>query len=281
MKGTFFISIFMLSILFTQNFPKAKPVKVSDAKKAIVMGASSGIGLALAKELADRGYILGLASRRINLLESLAEELPGKSFIKQIDISDLLSARELFAELIEEMGGVDLVVINSGVWSEYDDGASGFVAQFKEMNWEKEQETINVNVSGFNAIANVTLNFFQNQGHGHLVGVSSVDAVHGVAGGPVYSSSKSFVSNYMQGVRSKFSQLGMPIYVTDIRPGYVSTYDVQPGAYWVATPEQAAVEIADAIKKKKKVAYVTKHWWIIGLLLQIVPDYIYDKIGGF
>ena len=86
-----------------------------DRKKAIVIGASSGIGRALAKVLGHNGYEVGLASRRIELLRQLQEEIPSKTFVKQIDVSRPVEAMPLLQELIKEMGGMDLIVINSGI----------------------------------------------------------------------------------------------------------------------------------------------------------------------
>ena len=85
-----------------------------EQKKAIIMGASSGMGKELAKILSGNDYIVGLAARRIDLLDELQKGLPNKSFIKQIDISKPEDAEIKFKEMISEMGGVDLVVISSG-----------------------------------------------------------------------------------------------------------------------------------------------------------------------
>ena len=85
-----------------------------EQKKAIIMGASSGMGKELAKILSGNDYIVGLAARRIDLLNELQKALPNKSFIKQIDISKPENAEIKFKEMIGEMGGIDLVVISAG-----------------------------------------------------------------------------------------------------------------------------------------------------------------------
>ncbi len=243
-----------------------------NTKKAIVIGASHGIGKEVAKILVDKGYQVGLVSRNNKALSRLQKNLGGQTITKKIDITKS-GAQKSLDDLIYQMNGVDVVIISAGIWPEI--GGNG------EIPWEDERDTITTNVSGFVAVANIALNHFIEQGYGHLVGISSVDAVRGSATAPTYCASKAFVSTYMEGMRNKFLQSKLPIYITDIRPGYVKTYDIQESAYWVLSPEQAAQDTYDAILKKKKVAYTTKRWWIIAKLLQITPDYIYNKMGGF
>jgi short-subunit dehydrogenase len=241
-----------------------------NTKKAIVIGASHGIGKEVATILVDKGYHVGLVSRNTKALARLQKNLGGQTITKKIDITKP-GAQKSLDDLIYQMNGVDVVVISAGIWPE--DGVS--------ISWEDERNTIATNVSGFVAMANIALNHFIQQGSGHLVGVSSVDAVRGSATAPAYCASKAFVSTYMEGMRNKFIQSKLPIYVTDVRPGYVKTYDIQESAYWVLSPEQAAQDIYDAIVKKQRIIYTTKRWWIIAKLLQITPDFIYNKVGGF
>ena len=137
-----------------------------EQKKAIIMGASSGMGKELAKILSGNDYIVGLAARRIDLLSELQKELPNKSFIKQIDISKPEEAEIKFKEMINEMGGVDLVVISSG----YGDLNS-------RLKWTPEKATIDVNVTGFSLIAGISMQHFLECGSGHLVGISSIAAL--------------------------------------------------------------------------------------------------------
>ncbi len=157
-------------------------------KKAIVIGASSGIGKELAKVLSQNEYIVGLTGRRTELLTNLQSELPNASFVKRIDVSQTSEAIRLLDGLITEMNGVDLVIISAGV---------GFINA--ELEWQKEEATLNVNVSGFAAMANVAAAHFLRQGCGHLVGISSIAALRGSGDTPAYNASKAFVSNYLEG----------------------------------------------------------------------------------
>jgi len=249
-------------------------------KTAIVIGASSGIGLAIAHELARHDYVVGVTARRMELLEKLQDECaPGKIVTRYMDVAEPEEARTAFAELATVLGDVDLVIINAGT-------APLLPADFtpeKELAWAGEKRVIEVNVTGFVAIANQVINYFIKQGHGHLVGISSVDALRGAAVCPVYSASKSFVSTYLEGQRNRFIQQHIPIDVTDIRPGYVNTERFVPGpsAYWVAQPDEVAEQIYESIQNKDKIAYVTRRWKLIAFLLHVVPDWLYNMIGGF
>jgi short-subunit dehydrogenase len=237
-------------------------------KQAVVIGASSGIGKELAKILASNGYSVGLAARRLNLLSDLAGELPNPVFVKAIDVSKPVEAMQLLRELIAEMKDVELFVLCAGV---------GFIN--RDLAWRREQETIDVNVSGFAAAANVAVEHLQARGSGHIVGISSVAALRGNGEAPAYNASKAFMSNYLQGLRHKFSKLKLPITVTDVQPGFVNTAMAQgDGLFWVATPEKAAEQIYDAIRKRKKHVYITKRWRIIAWLLRMVPDWIYNRL---
>jgi short-subunit dehydrogenase len=236
-------------------------------KKAIVIGATSGIGRELAKILAKNHYIVGLTGRRVELLRELRKEINTESYLKDFDISSI-EAMNLVEDLIQEMGGVELVIISAGC---------GFINP--DLDFNKEKETIDVNVSGFVAMANIALKHFIQQGSGHLVGISSIAALRGGGSAPAYNASKAFVSNYLEGLRQKVNKLTLPITITDIQPGFVDTAMAQgEGLFWVASPEKAALQIYKKILAKKSHAYITKRWWSIAWLLKIMPSWLYNKL---
>jgi short-subunit dehydrogenase len=236
-------------------------------KKAIIVGASSGIGKSLAQTLAKDGYTVGLAARRLPLLLDLQKEIGNQTLVKQIDVSIIPDAILRFSELIQEMDGVDLIIISAG---------TGFMNP--ELDWDKENQTIAVNVTGFAAIANVAIQHFLKKGAGHLVNISSIAAIRGSGSAPAYNASKAFESIYMDGLGNKIAKLGVPIIITDIQPGFVDTAMAQgEGLFWVASPEQAAKQIYQTIRRKKKHAYITKRWRLFAWLLRVVPDSIYHR----
>ncbi|MGA1874983.1 MAG: SDR family NAD(P)-dependent oxidoreductase [bacterium] len=237
-------------------------------KKAIVIGATSGIGLELAKILSHHEYVVGLAGRRIHLLEQIKRELPNHSYTRYIDVSRFDEAMDQLKGLMAEMEGVDLVVISSGI---------GFINP--DLQWLQEKETIEVNVSGFAAMANVAIHHFLLRGSGHLVGISSIAALRGHGDNPAYNASKAFISNYLEGLGHKMAKTGLPIFVTDIQPGFVDTAMAKgEGLFWVAPPRKAARQIYEAIRKRRNHAYITRRWRLIAWLLKAMPDFIYHRL---
>ncbi|MCR4287039.1 MAG: SDR family NAD(P)-dependent oxidoreductase [Deltaproteobacteria bacterium] len=236
-------------------------------KKAIIIGASSGIGRELAKVLSQNSYALGLTGRRTDLLESLRNDISATSFVKKIDISEQEDAMVHLENLISEMGGLDLIVISSGI---------GFLNT--ELGWKEEKETIDVNVTGFAAMTNIAFRYFLKQGSGHIVGISSIAALRGSGEAPAYNASKAFVSNYLEGLRQKVAKAGLAITVTDIQPGFVDTAMAKgEGLFWIAPTQKAAYQIYKAIEGRKKHAYITKRWRFIAWLLKAIPDRLYNK----
>ena len=237
-------------------------------KSAIVIGASSGIGRALAVTLSLEGYRVGVVARRTDLMNSLRAELKGPCVLKSVDVSQPELAMLLLRELIDELGDVELFIISAGTG--FDNVAP---------TWEPERETITVNVLGFAAMVNVAVAHLETRRSGHLVGISSVAAVRGLGRAPAYAASKAFMSNYLQGIRYRLRKLKLPIVVTDVQHGFVDTRMAKAGRlFWVASPQKAATEITGAIRARKQRVYVTKRWRLIVWMLKILPDALYLRL---
>jgi short-subunit dehydrogenase len=238
-------------------------------KNVAIIGASSGIGKELAKVFSTQGYTVGLTARRTDLLQELQKELPTRSFIKHMDLNDTSSSIKALQELINEMGELDIIIINSGV------GYNNPV-----LEWEKEKPSIDVNVSGFTAMAVTATNYFIKRRKGQIVGISSIAAIRPFRLCPAYGASKAFISFYLKGLRNKFVKQGFKdIYVTDIKPGFVATAMTSGnhGMFWVSTPEKAAKQIYNAIVSRKKEAFITKRWRFAAFIMRVLPDFIYNR----
>jgi short-subunit dehydrogenase len=237
-------------------------------KKAIIIGASSGIGRELAKILTKNGFALGLAARRLQLLNELRSELPNGAAVKMINVAEPIQAMNALSELIEEIRGVDLIVFASG---------TGDIN--KELDWKLENKCIATNVLGFTAIANVAIKYFLAKKSGHFVGISSIAALRGGKEAPAYNASKAFISNYLEGVRQKIAKTKYPITITEIMPGFVDTQMAKgEGLFWVASAEKAATQIYQAIINRKTHAYVTKRWRLVAWLLKALPETVYKRL---
>lgn len=237
-------------------------------KKAIVIGASSGIGRELAKILSRNEYVVGVMARRVQLLDELHSEAVGTFVVREIDVADAESAMEILDKFINEMDGVDLIVISAG---------TGEVNN--NLSWHLENETIKTNVSGFAALVNVAMHHFMEKGSGHLVGISSIAALRGGRESPAYNASKAFESNYLEGLRQKVRKSGLPIAITDIKPGFVNTAMAKgDGIFWAAEPKKAAEQIYHVIKRRKSTAYITQRWVLIAWLIKLLPGFIYERL---
>ncbi len=242
-------------------------------KKAVIIGASSGIGKELARVFSRNNYEVGIAARRLDLLEGLRRELPNVAAVAYIDLCNNDDIEKRLETLIAGTGGADVIVISSG---------TGFLND--ELEWEKEKATIDVNVLGFARVVNFAVRYFSGRGEGHLVGISSIGALRGNATAPAYNASKAFVSNYLEGIRCKMKKSGLHVTVTEILPGFVDTamakgegQDGKGGLFWVASPVTAANQIYAAIVRKRERAYVTRRWRLIAWLLKIMPGSVYSR----
>jgi short-subunit dehydrogenase len=235
--------------------------------KAIVIGSSTGIGRALSKMLAENGYEVGLAGRNVVLMEELQQQLSTRSYVTRLDLTRVEEARQALKELIDEMGDVDLIVINSGVGS-------------SEPSWEEELEILAVNVVGFAAMARAAMEYFTGRGSGHIVGISSVSALRGIT--TAYSSSKAFDSTYLEALQFQADRLGVDVRVTDVKPGFVETpmTDGRSDMFWIAPPDKAARQIYAAIRKRKRHVYVTKRWRLMAWVMKGLPHPIASWVQG-
>lgn len=237
-------------------------------KKAIVVGASSGIGKALAGLLAKNGYRVGIAGRRTELLNALQNEKPENYIVKSFDVTETEKIVHHLEELCKELGGLDLIIISSGTGD-----------LNPSLDFQVERNAIDTNIIAFTCISGWALTYFQNKKSGHLVGITSVGGLRGSRHAPAYNASKSYQINYLEGLRQKANHLNVAITVTDIRPGFVDTAMAKgEGKFWIAPVDKAARQILSAIQRKKKIAYITKRWALIAVLAKLSPRILYDRM---
>jgi short-subunit dehydrogenase len=237
-------------------------------RKAIVIGATSGIGKGLAKLLVDNGYKVGITGRRSEFLENLRLEKPNSYTVKTFDVTDTKATIEKLEELTAELGGLDLLILSSG---------TGDINN--KLDFELEKRTIDTNVVGFTCIAGWAFKYFENQKFGHLVAISSIGGLRGSRQAPSYNATKAYQINYLEGLRQKATSTKEQIFITDIRPGLVDTQMAKgEGLFWVMPVEKTVRQIFVAIKKRRKVAYVTKRWGLLATILRRIPRVIYDRM---
>jgi len=237
-------------------------------KKVIIIGATSGIGRQLAKLYAGKNWLVGATGRRNELLQSLQQNYPGNIITECFDVTGGENIK-CIKNLIQQLGGLDLLIYNSGY------GEPSIT-----LDWEIDNETTQVNVNGFVEIVNFAFNYFVQEGKGQIAATSSIAGIRGGSFAPAYNASKAFMSTYMEGLYIKASKLELPIYIMDIQPGFVNTKMAKGrGQFWVSSVEKAAQQMYVAIENKKRRAYITKRWWLIAKLLNLIPISIYKRIA--
>lgn len=240
---------------------------MSETKKIIIIGATSGIGRRMAETYAGEGKKVGISGRRKFLLDEIEKKFPGQIVTDCFDITKNENILHL-ESLKEKLGGCDLLIISAGIGE-----------PSEELSWELDKLAVDTNVNGFVEIANWAFNFFAKQGHGQLVTISSIAAERGNSWAPAYSASKTFQNNYFEGLSIKAKRLKKDIAITCLCPGFVNTKMSKGNKqFWVIPVEKCARQMMIAIKKKKRKVYITHRWWIIAKLMNWMPYWLYKKI---
>ncbi|HEU4469898.1 MAG TPA: SDR family NAD(P)-dependent oxidoreductase [Flavisolibacter sp.] len=237
-------------------------------QKLIIVGASSGIGYEMACIYAARGARVAVTGRRQVLLQALQDRFPDRVITSCFDVRGSDNAIRI-KELIDRLGGLDLLIYNAG-----------YGEPSRELNLDEEMATTATNVSGFVEITGIAFNYFREKGGGQIALTSSVAALRGNAWAPAYSASKAYMSIYAEGLNLKAAMLGQKIRVTDIRPGFVNTKPTKAGfRFWVSPVKKAAIQMVSAIDRRKRVAYVTKRWWLVAQLMRMLPYAICRRLS--
>ena len=232
-------------------------------KKAIIIGASSGIGAEMATQLSRKGYQLGLMARRENLLEDLVSNLEGEHQVMPIDLKNFEEAEQQMNQMIALLDDVDLIVLNSGVG-----------AQEYQLDWIYQKQLIDVNVSGLVLMSTISMDYFVKRGRGHIVGVSSI-AAHVSSGlALTYCASKAFVSSYLNGLRSRVRNSKLPIIITTIEPGYVDTPMVKGSPPWTAPVDKAVRQMIAGIENKRQHIFITRRYRLVVWMLKLIPNWV-------
>lgn len=238
-------------------------------KKALVVGATSGIGHALVLELVKNGWQVVASGRRTELLESLQSAAPDRIFIQVCDITDVSLAREHVFSAAHQLGGLDAVIVNAGVST-----------RSTAFDWEPDYRIIQTNITGFAACAHAAMEVFFEQGYGHLLGIGSVAGQLSLGRSAAYNASKAFVSNYLRGLRLRAYQKKKPVFVTDVRPGFIDTpmTDGLKGKFWSVSAETGAALIFRVMQRPKKVVYIPEKWRFVAFIARMLPDWILKKV---
>jgi short-subunit dehydrogenase len=242
---------------------------------AVITGASSGIGWALARALAGEGAKVGLVARRGEQLAALAEQVRqagGSAAYAAADVVDRAQTVAAIRAVAGQLGPVDLLVANAGV---------GAPTVLEPLNVPDLEKMYRVNVFGVMYAIEAVLPEMLQRGKGHLAAVSSLAAYKGLPGESGYSSSKAAVNNFMEGLRIQLR--GRGIAVTTICPGFVRTPMTEVNKFhmpFLLSADEAAARIVRALRRRRKVYNFP---WPMALLMRLtawLPDWALARAMG-
>lgn len=242
-------------------------------KTILLTGASSGIGYELAKQLAAENCNLILLARRIELLNSLANQLKGgTNFILtfQCDIRDKHQVQKVFNELRGKDININIAILNSGV---------GNKSSVKNLNSDYADEIFQVNVLGMIYCVEELLKDFLPRKSGMIVGVSSIADVRGFPTNGFYCASKAAASTFLESIRGELKSHNVK--VINVRPGFVSTSMVLKNKFkmpFLISAEKAAYIIISGIKKEKQIIQFPLGTVLGAKLIKLLPNFIFDSI---
>jgi len=240
------------------------------AGKIVIVGATSGIGQALARRYAEKKHSLWLLGRDRDALERLAADCRIRygveAQISAYDAENFGEPEKLFTEAT--LHDVDGAVLCQGYLG--DNSESRRILT----EWKR---TLDVNFLSVVACLTPLANVLEKRQSGFLCVVSSVAGVRGRQSNYVYGSAKGAVSVFLEGLRHRLFKA--KVSVTEIRPGFVDTSMTfgLPGLFLVAKPEKVAGDIACAIEKKKAVAYTPFFWWAILTIIKCLPRFVFHR----
>lgn len=237
-------------------------------KRAVVIGASSGLGQEVARLLLEQDYTLGVAARRIDRLEQLRALAPDHVIVQRIDVT-ASDATQALNELIEKLGGMDLLFYASGVGK-----------QNMELEPDIEINTVLTNGLGFTSVIGEAFRYMAQHGGGHIAAISSIAGTKGLGAAPSYSATKALQGTYLQALEQQSRMRGLGINITDLRPGFVATdlLGDNPSYPLLLRPERVAREMVRAVTRGKHVWVIDWRWRIVTALWRRIPRWIWRRL---
>ena len=225
-----------------------------------LVGASSGIGAALAEELHARGALVAISARRVERLEEVAR---GRFATVTVDVTDAAAVTEAAEEVRREIGGIDTVVWCAGYWH-----------SFTATSWQVEEfaRHVEINLLGLNHVIDATVPTMVEQRRGHLVGIASVAGYRGLSGAEAYGATKSAQITLLESMRASLARAG--VRVTTVCPGFVRTEMTAANAFpmpFIVEPEEAATDIADGLEAGRPEIVFPWRMAVVMKLARVLP----------
>ncbi len=232
-----------------------------------MVGATSGIGLEVARLLWNQGSTVGIAGRREERLLAFKKECGERVEYFPIDVT-ASDASERLVALIEKIGGADTIILCAGVGS-----------QNLGLDPEVELQTVETNVVGFTRMATAAFCYFWSVGGGHIAVISSIAGTKGLGVAAAYSASKRFQNTYIESLAQLSSMQGCNVCFTDIRPGFVDTDLLKSGKFpMLMRPERVAQQIVRALKRRRHVVVIDWRYRILVVFWRLIPRCLWVRL---
>lgn len=236
-------------------------------KKIVIIGATSGIGLEVARCYLKAGWQVGVAGRREEELEKIRQSAPSQVFTQRIDVTGN-DAPQCLRSLIDRMKGMDVFLLSSGI------GKQNF-----SLLPDIELQTAATNVTGFLQMVNTAYHYFEEQGKGHIAVISSIAGTKGLGAAPAYSATKRFQNTYIDALDQLARMNKMNISFTDIRPGFVATALLKDDRYpLLMQAPQVAEHIVEAISRRKRVVVIDWRYRILVFFWKLIPRWVWVRL---
>lgn len=244
-------------------------------KCALVIGASSGIGEALARQLGRAGFRVALVARREDELRKTADHINGAAgtetaFVFPHDVSHVDEVPALFERIFETLGGLTHVYYVAGVMPE---------VAVDEYNFEKDRQMVEVNLLGTIAWLNCAADLFNRLKSGVIIGVGSIAGDRGRKGQPVYNTTKGAQAIYLEALRNRLA-VHDNVRVVTIKPGYVETPMMggKRNLLWMISADEAARRVMAAGNRSRGTVYVPRRWRFVSWVLRAMPSFIFKRL---
>lgn len=236
-------------------------------KRIVILGATSGIGLEVARLFLGLGWQVGAAGRRTEALEALRREAPGRVVTARIDVT-APEAAERLSELIERLGGMEIYLHCAGI---------GYCNP--SLDAARELETLRTNGEGFVRCVRAAYAHFAAHGGGRLAAVTSIAGTRGLGVAPAYSATKRLQTTYLDALAQHARLTGGGVRITDLRPGFVDTPLLAGGDYpMLMRPEAVARRIARALLRGRRSTVIDGRYALLVALWRLLPRWAWERL---
>ena len=236
-------------------------------RRIVIIGATSGIGYEVARLFCRQGWHVAIAGRRAERLEAFQKEICPDVVTGIVDVT-ANNAVEQLQQLTDRLGGMDLFLLCAGIGS-----------QNRQLDAAIEEATVETNVKGFTRMVDAAWSYFRQHSGGHIAVISSIAGTKGLGAAPSYSASKRFQNTYIEALSQLARMERLPIFFTDIRPGFVKTDLLKDERYpLLMQPDQVARLIVKALMRKKKRVVIDWRYRLLVFFWRLIPDGLWERL---